>query len=256
MQKTSTPQARQQLFNIHIDSITRAELLAKFDTGVLVTPNVDHMMLLQENDELKNAYKNAEFTVVDSQIVFWALKFLGRAVPEKISGSDLLPAYCEYHAKNTRKSLFILGGKPGVPEAAMAAINSKAGKRLVIGVHSPTMQFGPDGQENDTVIDIINASKATSLIIGLGCPKQEIWITRNRHRFTSATSFLAVGAAIDFEAGSQPRAPAWLSNMGLEWAYRLSQEPRRLWRRYFIRDPKFLLMVFKERIGLGNASQR
>jgi N-acetylglucosaminyldiphosphoundecaprenol N-acetyl-beta-D-mannosaminyltransferase len=242
--------ARQRLFNIEIDCVTKIELLTSFDIGMLVTPNVDHMMMLQENPDLLAAYTSAEFVVVDSQIVFWALKFLGRSVPEKISGSDFLPAYCDYHAKNTDKTIFILGGKPGIPEAAMVAINLKVVKQLVIGAHSPSMTFGPDGVENEAVIDLINQSKATTLVVGLGCPKQEIWIARNRAKLHYATSFLAVGAAIDFEAGSQTRAPSFLSKVGFEWAYRLVCEPRRLWRRYLVRDPKFVLMVLRDKFSL------
>jgi N-acetylglucosaminyldiphosphoundecaprenol N-acetyl-beta-D-mannosaminyltransferase len=236
---------RRRLFNIEIDSISRDELLQNFTSGLLVTPNVDHLMLLQHDPLLLEAYRAAEFVVVDSQIVFWALKFLGRPVPEKISGSDLLPAYCDYHAKHTDKTVFILGGKPGVPETAMANINKRVKKNLVIAAHSPSMQFGKDESETEKVIELINQSHAECLVVGLGCPKQEIWIHQNRNRLIHARSFLAVGASVDFEAGALPRAPTWMSQFGLEWAFRLSREPKRLAKRYLIRDPKFFWMIAK-----------
>ena len=240
-------QPRVRLFNIEIDCLTLANLLQSFDSGFLVTPNVDHLMLLQENPQMHAAYKTAEYVVVDSQIVFWALKFLGRAVPEKICGSDLLPAYCRHHANNLKTTVFILGGKHGIPEAAMHNINQQAGRELVIAAHSPTMQFGNNEVENNEVIDRINASQATCLVVGLGAPKQEIWIYKYRHRLLYAKTFLAVGAAIDFEAGAQPRSPKWMSAIGMEWAYRLIREPKRLWRRYLVRDPKFFWMVAREK---------
>ena len=238
---------REKLFNIEIDSLSRQELLEQFSCGALVTPNVDHLMILQEDASLLEAYRAAEFVVVDSQIVFWALKFLGRPVPEKLSGSDLFPLYCDYQAKNTNKTIFILGGRPGVPEAAMQRINARVGKNLVVAVHSPSMSFGRDEVENEVVIQLINRSKAQCLVVGLGCPKQEVWIHRHRARLTHATSFLAVGAAVDFEAGAIPRAPAWMAKSGLEWAFRLLREPRRLARRYLIRDPKFFWMIASSR---------
>jgi N-acetylglucosaminyldiphosphoundecaprenol N-acetyl-beta-D-mannosaminyltransferase len=238
---------RKKIFNIEIDCLSQQELLERFTAGALVTPNVDHLILLQEDANLLEAYRAAEFVVVDSQIVFWAMKFLGQRLPEKISGSDLLPAYCDYHAREGNKTIFILGGKPGVPEAAKKNINARVGKYLVIAAHSPSMQFGKDEAENEFVIDLINQSQANCLIVGLGCPKQEIWIHKNRTRLTHATSFLAVGAAVDFEAGTVPRAPRWMSKSGLEWVYRLMREPQRLARRYLIRDPKFFWMVAKSK---------
>jgi N-acetylglucosaminyldiphosphoundecaprenol N-acetyl-beta-D-mannosaminyltransferase len=205
-------------------------------------------MLLRDNSHLLKAYRAADYVVVDSQIVFWALRFLGSPVPEKISGSDFLPAYCTHHACPEGKRIFILGGKPGVAQMAREKINQRCGMNVVIGAHSPSMKFGLDEQENQHVIDLINQSGATAIAVGLGAPKQEIWIDQHRHAFNIDMSFLAVGAAIDFEAGTQPRAPQWMSKAGLEWAYRLSREPGRLWQRYLVRDTKFLWMVVKEKL--------
>jgi N-acetylglucosaminyldiphosphoundecaprenol N-acetyl-beta-D-mannosaminyltransferase len=248
MKSSLNNRRREKLFNIEIDRFSRDELLVDFSVGTLVTPNVDHLMLLQESPRLLEAYRAAEYVVVDSQIVFWALRFLGRAVPEKISGSDFLPAYCDYHAKHTDKTIFILGGRPGVPEAAMKNINARVGKRIVVAAHSPSMNFGKDEVENLAVIDLINRSGAQCLVVGLGCPKQEVWIHDNRPLLTQANSFLAVGAAVDFEAGSVPRAPGWMARSGLEWAFRLMREPRRMAKRYLVRDPKFFWMILKCKI--------
>jgi len=239
--------SRPSLFGIAIDPISLADLLDTFDRGLVVTPNVDHFMILRENAAFRDVFRDADFVVVDSRIVQASMQFLGRPVPEKISGSDLLPAYYRYHAKRGGKSLFILGGRPGVPEAAMARINAKTNTNIVVGAHAPSMNFVNDEPECRAVIQTIIASGANTLVTCLGSPKQEIWIQRHRSSMPSITSFLAVGAAVDFEAGTQPRAPVWVSRAGLEWAFRLVREPRRLWRRYLVRDPKFLLLVLRER---------
>jgi N-acetylglucosaminyldiphosphoundecaprenol N-acetyl-beta-D-mannosaminyltransferase len=243
---------RRKLFNIEIDNLSRTELLDQFASGVLVTPNVDHLILLKNNSAFLDAYRAANYVVVDSQIVFWAMKWLARPVKEKISGSDFLPAYCAHHASKNqtsllKKKIFILGGMPGVAQAAMKAINERHNTMIVIGAHSPSMNFANDPDEINKVIELIEKSGANSLVVGLGAPKQELWIHQYKSRFVSINSFLAVGAAIDFEAGNVARAPSWMSSCGLEWFYRLYKEPKRMWRRYLVNDPAFFLMLLAEK---------
>lgn len=245
---------RVPILNIAVDDLSLQELLERFDEGVLVTPNVDHLMLLQHDARLMEAYRQARFVTVDSQIVFWALRWLGRPVREKISGSDFLPAFCDYHAERLRRGeparrLFILGGREGVAARAMQAINARVGGQLVVGALSPSMRFAEDPAECEAAMARIRDSGADTLAVGLGAPKQELWIARYRHRLPSVRIFLAVGAAIDFEAGSVPRAPRWMSRAGLEWAYRLGREPGRLWRRYLVRDPKFFRLLLADKLG-------
>jgi N-acetylglucosaminyldiphosphoundecaprenol N-acetyl-beta-D-mannosaminyltransferase len=243
---------RRKLFNIEIDNLTRSELLDRFNEGFVVTPNVDHLILLKKNAEFLNAYRSAEYVVVDSQIVFWALKWLKRPVKEKISGSDFLPAYCAHHAEKNQllanpKKIFILGGQLGVAQTALEVINRRHNTPIVIGAHSPSMNFAQDLTEITAVIELINKSGADTLVVGLGAPKQELWISRYRGQFVNVKSFLAVGAAIDFEAGNVARAPRWISSVGLEWFYRLCKEPKRMWRRYVVNDSAFLLMLLAEK---------
>lgn len=234
---------RVRLLNIEIDTYTLQSFLEAFDQGLVVTPNVDHMITLQENAEFLDIYRSAEFVLVDSQILFWVLRRLGRPVPEKLSGSDVFPAFCRFHAGHPEVSVFLLGGKPGVADAAMKAINQRVGRDIVIAGLSPSMQFVDDAQEIDHAIEVINASGADTLALGLGTPKQELWLHRHRHRLIHVRRFMAVGATLDFEAGTVQRAPAWMSRWGMEWLYRLIQEPARLGKRYLIRDPKFFYLL-------------
>jgi N-acetylglucosaminyldiphosphoundecaprenol N-acetyl-beta-D-mannosaminyltransferase len=247
--------SKQRILNIDVDNVTLAELLEKFITGMLVTPNVDHLITLQHQKEFVLAYRQAAFSVVDSQIVFWTLKWMGRSVKEKISGSDFLPAFCDHHARRNLQGIgntkiFLLGGKSGVADRAMQVINDRAATKIIVGAHSPSMSFATDEAEIRAVIEMINATDAETLVVGLGAPKQELWISTHKHRFSKVHRFLAVGASIDFEAGTINRSPSWMSKFGLEWLFRLKEEPRRLWKRYLVRDPLFFFLVFKDWIGM------
>lgn len=241
---------RINLLNIKIDNISLDDLLKNYKKGVIITPNLDHMMLLQNNEKLFNAYNNAEYVTVDSQILFLILKLLRKPVKEKISGSDFLPAYCNYHKDNTDIRIFLLGAAPGVAELAATNINKKIGRKIITGYHSPSMNFVNDDNECKDVIQMINDTDANVLVVGLGAPKQEIWIEQYKQNFTKVHSFMALGATIDFESGIKPRSPKWMSRFCLEWVYRLLQEPGRLWKRYLITDTQFLFLIIKDLLGL------
>ena len=147
-------------------------------------------------------------------------------------------------------TMFLLGAAPGVADRARENINAKVGRNLVVAAHSPSFGFEKNEAEGDRIIDLINQSQATVLAVGVGAPKQEKWIHQHRHRLPHVKIFLAIGATIDFEAGAVSRAPRWMSNWGIEWLYRISQQPQRLWRRYFIEDFPFLWLLLQQRLGL------
>jgi exopolysaccharide biosynthesis WecB/TagA/CpsF family protein len=179
-----------------------------------------------------------------------AMRFLGIPVKEKVSGSDVLPAYCHFHRNNPVVRIFLLGGREGVAQMAMDRINQNTGRQIVVGAHSPSMQFVQSPDECAKVIDLIRQSGANVLVVGLGAPKQELWIDAYRERLPEVHSFMALGATLDFEAGTVQRAPQWMSSAGLEWLFRLLMEPGRLWRRYLVRDPYFFWLLLKQRLGL------
>jgi len=241
---------RVKILNIEVDNVSMDELLNSFNSGFLVTPNVDHLMLLQENRKFFEIYQQADYVTVDSQIVNWATRFLGHPVKEKVSGSDFLPAYCDFHKNNPEIRIFLLGGMPGVAQQAARNINAKSGREIVTGAHSPSMRFVTDQAECNEAIELINSSGANVLVVGLGAPKQEIWIAEHRDRMPGIHSFMALGATLDFEAGTVSRAPRCMSCCGLEWLYRLYQEPGRLWKRYLVRDLPFFYLLLKQRLGL------
>lgn len=237
------------ILNVSFDNISAMELLEKLQRGVVFTPNVDHLMKLQKDPEFFRTYLNADYRVCDSQILIYAARFLGTPLKEKISGSDLFPTFCRFHRNNEDTTIFLLGGAEGVADRARAKINSKIGREIVIGSHSPSFGFEKNEQECLDIIKMVNESRATVLAVGVGAPKQEKWIDKYKHHFTHVKIFLAVGATIDFEAGTVKRAPVWMSKLGVEWLYRIYADPKRLWKRYLVEDLPFFWLLLKQKFG-------
>jgi N-acetylglucosaminyldiphosphoundecaprenol N-acetyl-beta-D-mannosaminyltransferase len=237
------------ILDIEIDNLTLDEFLGQLSSGVVFTPNVDHLMKLQHDAEFMAAYDQADYRVCDSQVLMYAARFLGERIKGKISGSDLFPKFCEYHKYNEDIRIFLLGGAEGIPQMAMDNINRRTGRNIIIAAHSPSYGFEKNPEECHTIIEMVRQSGANVLVIGVGAPKQEIWIAKHRQLLPEINIFLAVGAAIDFEAGNKPRSPDWMSRLGLEWLYRLITEPRRLWKRYLIDDLPFFKLLLLQRFS-------
>jgi len=240
---------RSRILNAWVDSLTVQEIVEELDEGILFTLNPDHLYWLQRNADFAAAYRNASLVSSDSKYVYWALGFLRRAIKQKSSGSDIVPAYWRHHANNSAVRIFLLGAKPGIAQMARERINRLAGREIVVGAHGPSFDFVNDEQETAEAIEMINASGATCLIVGLGAPKQEIWINRRRSRMPNVKVFMGVGATIDYEAEAVRRAPPWMTRHGLEWVYRMTTEPRRYWRRY-TRTLEFFWLVVLDRFAL------
>ncbi|HEY9631685.1 MAG TPA: WecB/TagA/CpsF family glycosyltransferase [Coleofasciculaceae cyanobacterium] len=239
-----------KILNASIDNLSMMELLENLKQGVVYTPNVDHLVKLQADREFFKAYNMADFKVCDSKVLFYVSKLLGCPIKEKISGSDLFPAFYCYHKNNEAIKIFLLGAREGVAAEAQKRINAQMGRQIIVGAHSPSFGFEKNEAECQSLIEKINASGATVLAVGVGAPKQEKFIHKYRDAFKHVDIFLAIGATIDFEAGNVARAPKWISELGLEWLYRLVSEPRRLWKRYLVEGPKFFWFVLMQALHL------
>jgi N-acetylglucosaminyldiphosphoundecaprenol N-acetyl-beta-D-mannosaminyltransferase len=250
LKKKSTTDTRVRILNILLNNLTMRELLEQLKSGVVLTPNVDHLMKLQQDGEFFKVYQQADYRVCDSQVLMYAARFLGTPLKEKISGSDFFPAFCEFHKHNQDISIFLLGAAPGVADAARNRINRRIGREIVVDSYSPSFGFEKNERECLEIVNRIDQSGATVLAVGVGAPKQEKWIFKYKDRLTNIKIFLAVGATIDFEAGVLQRAPKWMSRLGIEWLFRISQEPQRLWKRYLIEDLPFLWLLLKQKRGL------
>ena len=240
---------RSRILNAWVDSLTVDDVLSLLDEGVLFTINPEHLYQLQRNPEFAEAYANANYVSCDSFYVYQTLRMLGRGINHRASGSDIVPAYWQKHASNPEVRIFLFGAKPGIAELARQRINRLAGREIVVGAHGPSFDFFEDERESAQAIEMINASGATCLIVGLNAPKQEIWIHRNRAKMPGVKVYMGVGATIDYEANAVERAPKWMRHNGLEWIYRVVTEPRRYARRY-ARNTEFLWLALLDRLGL------
>lgn len=238
------------ILDVPIDNMSVIELLERLKSGVVLTPNVDHLMKLQRDPEFYHTYALADYKVCDSQILMYASRFLGTPLKEKISGSDLFPTFCEFHKNNEEITIFLLGGAAGVADRARDKINAKIGREIIIAAHSPSFGFEKNEEECQEIVEMINRSGATVLAVGVGAPKQEKWIYKHKDQLPGVKIFLAVGATIDFEAGVIQRAPKWMSRLGLEWLFRISVDPKRLWKRYLVEDLPFFWLLIKQKLGI------
>ena len=245
----SVHKAKVPILNLEIDNLSKVQFLQQLDNGVVFTPNVDHLMKLQRDQEFFQAYSQADFKACDSQILMYASRFLGQPIQEKVSGSDFFPEFCKFHKDNESIQVFLLGGAKGVAKKAQTKINKRLGRKIIIGAHSPSFGFVENSGECRKIVEKINQCQPSVLAVCLGAPKQEKWIYRYKDQLPSVNIFLAMGATVDFEAGYKMRAPQWVSNLGFEWLFRLLLEPRRLWKRYLFDDLPFIWLLLKQRLG-------
>lgn len=253
------------LCGVRIDNLTvRAVLrsiciqISQRQPGYIVTPNVDHICLLQDNQSFRHAYDNALLSLADGKPLLWAGRLLRTPLRAKLSGSDLIYRISEIAAANGF-SVYLLGAAEGVAEEAARRLQELYGGLKVVGVESPPLGFEQDPEVNARILRRLADSGADICFVALGSPKQEIWMSRNINE-SKVPVMIGVGASFDFVAGRAKRAPAWMQDAGLEWFWRLCHEPRRLWRRYLVRDTRFFWLLgmhmarnFRARMGTGGA---
>lgn len=238
------------ILNVRIDNLTVKELLEKLDKGVLVTPNIDDIMKHQKDKEFHELASQAEFSICDSRVLLLMSRILRKPLKDAIPGSSFFPMYCDYHAKDESTKIFLLGAKEGVGEIARGKINSRIGREIVVGTYSPPFGFEKDEDECNHIVGILKKSEANVVLVGLGNPKQTKWIYKYKDKLPNINLFMALGATIDFEAGSVKRAPAIFQKLALEWLYRFIKEPKRLFKRYFVDDMQFFFYFAKQLLGV------
>jgi N-acetylglucosaminyldiphosphoundecaprenol N-acetyl-beta-D-mannosaminyltransferase len=226
-----------------IDAIER--LVAAGGRAAVVTPNVDHVVRVRADPEFAAIYREAALVLADGMPVVWAARLLGTPLREKVSGSDLFPRLCA-RAAERGYGVFLLGGQPGAAETAARRLTERHPALRVVGHCCPPPGFEHDPAWSARIVRQVADARPHLLFVALGSPKQERWIRRHLADCQVPVA-LGVGATIDFEAGVVRRAPGWMQRAGLEWLWRLLMEPRRLWRRYLVEDPKFLWYVARQR---------
>jgi exopolysaccharide biosynthesis WecB/TagA/CpsF family protein len=239
-----------RLLNVEVDDICMDELVETFRQGVMLTLHVDMIMKLQKDREFYELLPNFDVVTCDSQILTTAARLLGTPLKERVSGSDYFPKFYTRYKDDPSVTIFICGSAPGVAELAQRKINDKVGRRMVVGTASPSGMFDRSPEEVDRIVTEINETGATVLLVGLGGGRQEKFIFEIRHRLPKVRLFLPLGGTIDYEAETLKRPPAWVTNAGLEWLYRVCREPLQRWRRYFIHQPPFLYLFLLQKLGL------
>ena len=211
----------------------------------VVTPNVNHVVLLTRQPDFAAAYEDASLILADGMPLVWAGRLLGRRLPGRVAGSDLAPALFRAASEGPPLTVFFLGALPGVAERAAVKVEQVYPGVRVVGTYSPPIGFETDPVESANILERVASAQPQVLVVGLGAPKQELWVHQNRAKL-SARVALCIGATIDFLAEEATRAPVWVRKIGLEWAFRVMQEPRRLAGRYWHDGWAFLPLLWKE----------
>lgn len=246
------PLNRMKFMNTYIDNVTRKEAIEYIEgiirsrkTGYVITPNVDQIIIIERDSYFKEICNNAELLLTDGHPLIWISKFYHRPIKEKICGSDFMFELCDISAKKGY-SVFLLGAAPGVANKAANKLKEKYHGLKVAGTYSPPLGFEKNEKEIMNINQILLNSKADILFVGMGAPKQSIFIYENMNKYNIPVSF-SVGAAIDFAAGNVKRAPKWMRHHGLEWFFRITQDPKRLFKRYIVDDMKIIKLAWKYR---------
>ncbi len=237
-----------RITNISLEeAVNRIEELSKNKTfSYTVTPNVDHLVRLQRDISFRRIYQEADLVVADGVPLLWAARFLGTPLKGRVNGTDLFERVIA-RAAETGASVFLLGGEEGSAEKAADRLSERHPDLQIAGWYCPPFGFEHDIAENGKILRLIGDVHPTYLFVGLGSPKQEKWIAEHGAA-TGARHAIGIGVSFSFVAGMIRRAPYWMQRSGLEWLWRLGAEPRRLWHRYLVDDPRFFWLVLNQKI--------
>lgn len=204
--------------------------------------NVHSVVTANQNIRFGELLNDADMVTPDGAPVAWMLRYYGFSGQPRINGPDLMWELCKKCASEGLSVYFY-----GSSEATLSALDKRLHRTfpdlLIAGLESPPFRT-LTVQEDAVAVDKINASSVGIVFVGLGCPKQELWMAEHRGRVNAV--MIGVGAAFDFHAGTIQRAPVWMRDIGLEWFHRLASEPRRLWKRYLVTNTLFILLAIRQ----------
>lgn len=232
---------RINFLNTYIDNLTSQEAKYTVDKLIqaegfryVVTPNSDIVVKMQDDPELKNICDNADLILTDGQIVVKLSKWLGNPIKERVCMTDFVWDVFDLAVKKGYK-VFLFGGKEEVLKKATDNIRKRVPQLQIVDSYSPPFGFEKNEVQLNEANERIKRSGADILIVFLGCPKQEKYIATYKEKYQIPIS-ITMGGCVDFIAGGVKRAPKWMQDIGLEWFFRFLQEPKRMFRRYFIDD--------------------
>jgi N-acetylglucosaminyldiphosphoundecaprenol N-acetyl-beta-D-mannosaminyltransferase len=237
------------LLGCRIDALTLDETVDRVDRLIAgggpsqaMLVNADILLQVRDDSRLRAIAAKCNLVSADGQSVVWAARLLGKALPERVAGPDLFDALLALAAAEGY-TVYFLGAKPGVAETASHVATAAHPGLRVVGVH-----HGYFAVDDGSVIDSVRRARPQMLFVGMSSPRKEYWVSENLERL-QVPFVLGVGGTFDVVAGVVSRAPLVLQTLGLEWAFRLCQEPRRMWKRYLVGNSRFAALVAREFIG-------
>lgn len=240
-------------FNIDFSTASLQELAARVadedpaideDVRLIVTANVAHVVELARNNDLRAAYRSAWVRTVDGTPIYLYAKLRGLPIRERVTGADLLPAVLGRLDPRRHRPFLVCSTSTGA-DKAIARLRQLGFASDAVGTHVPPFQFETDPHESETLRRAILNHKTTHAFFGVGMPKSEVWLNRHRHDLKGMYA-MAVGAGLDFFAGTVRRAPKFVQHLGMEWFWRLAREPRRLSRRYMVESWILFFEIYKD----------
>jgi N-acetylglucosaminyldiphosphoundecaprenol N-acetyl-beta-D-mannosaminyltransferase len=250
---------RVNLLDMWIDKIDIKGAVSHIDAFVrsgrphqVMTVNVDFLRLGLESRAFHHLINAADLAVPDGMPLLWGARLLGDPLPERVTGIELIVECAKLAVANDYK-IFLLGAGPGVAEAAAVVLRQRCPGVRIVGTYAPPVVNAFSADEDEKTVRLIQEMQPDMLFVAFGAPRQDEWIRAHMHRLNVPVC-MGVGGAFDMLAGRVRRAPVWMQQAGLEWAYRFLQEPTRLWKRYFVDDlPIFMRLMAQRRTGTSVA---
>lgn len=232
----------------HESAIERINELVKAGNGGYVCFSTVHMVMeSHDNAEYGAKVNGADVIIPDGMPLVWMQKLQGANKANRVRANDLMILLCAFAGKNDLTVGFY-GGRQTVIDAILERAKIEFPRLKIVYAFSPPFRF-LTGEEDAKIISEINRKKPDLLFMGLGCPKQENWMAAHKNKVSAV--MLGVGASFDFYAGNVKESPEWLGKLGLEWLFRLTQEPKRLWRRYLVLNPRFMWLAIRQLLKSG-----
>jgi len=220
---------------------------------LLTSVNAQAVLLAQQSSRFAQILNDSALSIADGMSIVLASRFLGTPLKDRVAGVDLVEAICERCATQGLKPYFV-GGQPGAAAKTADRLCRRYPALRIAGFDCPPYGFESDDAKNRAVLDAINDASPDFLFLALGTPKQEYWAAHNLDELNSGV-VVPVGAAFEMLAGVVPRAPRWLQSLGMEWLFRLILEPRRLWRRYLLGNPRFVTLIVQQYLELRRSAR-
>ena len=240
---------RIDILNTHVDVLNMEETMTVIENAIHngqqlhhVAINAGKIVAMQHDETLRESVNAADVMNADGQAVVWASKFLGKPLPERVAGIDLMQNLVEL-AHNKGYKIYLLGAKQEIIEKMNAIYAEKYNDELVVGYRNGYFNKAEEAQ----VAQEIANTNANMLFVAITSPKKENFLYAYKEVLKNINFIMGVGGSFDVISGKTTRAPLWMQNIGIEWFYRFLQEPKRMWKRYLVGNTKFILLVLKAR---------